>query len=592
METLRLVDLCAGLGGFHYGAHLAEVGGPEPVRLECVLASELDDELRRLYVSNFRRADSNFEHVYSQYAPPDDCARTAGLEDLYLDGRLQKVHGRLETLLDPGLGKVRRWGPKTMLAGERLIPDHDILCAGFPCQPFSKSGFQRGFDDGEARRGTVWSLIWTVIKECWPSYLLLENVGNFERHDKGNTWRFIREQLEAQYHIVATTHVGSRDTWRGLLSPHHFGLPHHRERFFICAQHKKKVGPFTRDPFPKSFRWEDSHYHRRQGARLSSTRAAIALKEIVVEGQARVEMGELRSSYLSKRQVACVNHWQELLNHISRLSSVDKSRLGPLPSFPVWGFELDPWHHYPYEVLDSPPKVATTDELRKYRLRQIARSRTAGLAPPRSGENAVHFGGRSTVASWQSYWPNYASRNVWPRWKVSFLRQNREWGWQLVAAFRTFKNLTWYRDWLDRLYESPHSFQKLEWNCRGEELVLWKHILQFRPSGLRVKRFEHVPALVALTTTQVPIVPWLGNGRFLPFGARGRFLLPDEGSRLQGFPWEWGVPSARTTAFRALGNAVHAGLVRMVLTTWLGAEPAECFVGQTLLPVALEEASG
>lgn len=572
-QVLRIVDLCAGLGGFHHGARIA--GGIGPGRREpaCVLACELDEELRELYVRNFEE-DHEFLETYQRFFPPDDCARTPGLEDLYLDGKLVRVHGDLGTLVNRTENRLRRWGKGTRRAGQRIVPDHDLLCAGFPCQPFSKSGYQRGFGDIESGRGTVWQLIWRIIEEIEPPFLLLENVGNFERHDGGNTWDLIRSQLERKYHVVATTHVGSDDSWRGLLSPHHFGLPHHRERFFICGQHKRKIGSFSRPPFPHSFRWEDNAHNRRQRERESALEAARALKQIVLEGQTRASEAELRAAQLATDQLACITHWQALLSKIDGLPASESSRLGPLPSFPIWGFELDPWHHYPFEATDGAPKHAISDTLRRYRRTQIQLASRYQLPSPELGSNASHFGDDTRSTTWREHWPAYACRSEWPRWKILFLRQNREWAWTLIDTFRKtgrLASLKWYRRWLDELYAFPPSFQKLEWNCKGEELDLWKHILQLRPSGLRVKRFQHVPALVALTTTQIPIVPVHRDNTPGPNGARGRFLTPSEAKKLQGLPWDWAVPSSRTRAFCALGNAVHAELIALILRNWFRA---------------------
>jgi DNA (cytosine-5)-methyltransferase 1 len=105
--------------------------------------------------------------------------------------------------------------------------------------------------------------------------------------------------------------------------------------------------------------------------------------------------------------------------------------------------------------------------------------------------------------------------------------------------------------WIKRLFEFPPSFRKLEWNCKGEHRDLWKHVLQFRPSGLRVKRYTSSPALVAMTCTQIPIL-----------GPKHRFITQIEGLRLQGFPDSHKLPKKRDSAFRALGNAVHVLVVR------------------------------
>ena len=133
---MRFVDLFAGLGGFHEA--LKELGH------ECVFASEIDSELRSLYELNF-------------------------------PGTAHKIFGDIRECKD-------------------LIPTHDILCAGFPCQPFSKSGTQLGLKD--KTRGTLFHEILYILEKNRPEYIVLENVGNFERHDNGRTWQIVRENLE------------------------------------------------------------------------------------------------------------------------------------------------------------------------------------------------------------------------------------------------------------------------------------------------------------------------------------------------------------------------------------------------------------
>lgn len=161
---MRFVDLFAGLGGFHVA--LSRLGH------DCVLASELDPELRQLYEKNF------------------------GLEPA---------------------GDIRSIDP-------REVPPFDLLCAGFPCQPFSKAGPQAGL--ACERNGDLASVVLDWVRVCKPRYLILENVANLERHDSGRTWRWLDRELR---------HAGYPMLQKMVLSPHRFGIPQIRDRLFIVG---------------------------------------------------------------------------------------------------------------------------------------------------------------------------------------------------------------------------------------------------------------------------------------------------------------------------------------------------------------------
>ena len=563
---IRFIDLCAGMGGFHLALSQAQASGARRrkrverrLRFRCVLASELDPELRELYVQNFPEVRDSYQQLY----PPSSTALTPGLDDLYEDGELQRVHGDLRSLVDVETRQLKTWRD-----GSPIVPEHDLLCAGFPCQPFSKSGAQRGFDD---LNGTVFGMLSVIVRERRPRWLLLENVGNFEQHDKGNTWATVQSVLdELGYDFRATTHVGSKGGGLGLLSPHQLGFPHHRERFFLVAQLRDFAPlPETRHPFPLTSRSmaRPERHGQKMGARAAARLRGILEHSERVSPRASRDGGRLRADRLH-----CVQHWNSLLQKIREhedrvLADPSLPSFRPLPSFPIWGYELDPWNHYPAQSNPRPlladPKALVG--VRREMLREIrSKAWWRPLAEP-AGERAflAEQPGVAGVARWTAEWPRYASsRDVWPSWKRRFIERSREWGEKLWTLLEP----GWLRDWMDVLATMPASHQKLEWNCRGEELDLWQHILQFRPSGLRVKRFKHVPALVALTTTQIPIVP----RQFVVKGeAPGRHLLEEEALQLQGFPREWAVPSSRSRAFKAFGNAVHVGLVAEVVLSWL-----------------------
>lgn len=557
---LRFVDLCAGLGGFHEAAHLAQRAlasqadtSPHNYKFKftCVFACDIDDHLRELYPKNFKSIHDTYKAIFP--------FKKRSNKELYDDGgNLRLIHGDLSNYV------------KSERQKRCLIPKHDILFAGFPCQPFSKSGAQKGFDD---LRGTVFGHIASIIKARRPNIVILENVGNFERHDNGNTWKRVKSFLEStNYTVRATTHVVSGHSGNGLLSPHHIGFPHHRERFFVVAIRNRttltKRISINPDPFPGQHRHSAARKHARTA---SEERATTELHRILSHGENRASNEDLLSCALPTNRVMCIDHWNELLalidSHYKKFKDENSSILGPMPSFPIWGYELDPWKWYPAE---TPPTTLLkgTIALRKAWRKRLQDALATNLPPPKnqdfwSSEEPEAL----ALEEWVKGWPAYATREEWPDWKVHFIRQNRKFALNLCKII----NPNTYRDWLDRLSIFAPSLQKLEWNCQGETLNLYHHILQFRPSGLRSKRFKHVPALVAMTATQVPVVPiQTQHASEILNGAKSRFLLQTEALMLQGFPPDWVLPKSKSASFHALGNAIHVHLVRDILIKLFG----------------------
>jgi len=124
---------------------------------------------------------------------------------------------------------------------EKDVPNHDVLLAGFPCQPFSHAGLKRGFED---IRGTLFFDIVRILKEKRPKMVLLENVKGFASHDKGNTFKVVCETLEKLGYEVHSQVLNARD----------FGVPQNRERIYIVGIDRKRTlkTPFTFPKAPKS----------------------------------------------------------------------------------------------------------------------------------------------------------------------------------------------------------------------------------------------------------------------------------------------------------------------------------------------------
>jgi DNA (cytosine-5)-methyltransferase 1 len=195
---LRFVDLFAGIGGFHHALRSSSLNGT------CVMAVEIDPQCRKVYESSLlghEKNDPAFKFV-------NDIRSLTRLPD-----------GKRDRPLDD-LGN--------------LIPDHDVLCGGFPCQPFSKSGKQEGTDD--ETRGTLFFDIMRIVKAKNPKYIMLENVPNLvgPKHYE-STWKTIIKKLRRAGYLVSDRPA--------ILSPHELspemgGTPQVRKRLFILAKRR------------------------------------------------------------------------------------------------------------------------------------------------------------------------------------------------------------------------------------------------------------------------------------------------------------------------------------------------------------------
>lgn len=118
---------------------------------------------------------------------------------------------------------------------EKKIPDHDILCAGFPCQPFSIGGKRKGFDDV---RGTLFFDIVRILKEKKPKIFILENVKGLVNHDNGKTFKKIINILSSKVnneHVKSSReNLGYNVFWK-ILNSKDYNIPQNRERVFIIG---------------------------------------------------------------------------------------------------------------------------------------------------------------------------------------------------------------------------------------------------------------------------------------------------------------------------------------------------------------------
>jgi DNA (cytosine-5)-methyltransferase 1 len=183
--SFKFIDLFAGIGGMRIAFEKA--GG------ECVLTCEINEDALKTYKLNF---EDSKKHIY---------------------------HNDILTLQ------------------KDIVPKHDILVAGFPCQPYSIAGLRKGLKD--ERGGDVFLSILKILKESTPKAFLLENVKGMLNHDNGETFKFMLQSLsDCGYYLNKEV----------LNSMEHANIPQNRERVFVVGfRDKKKIDKFV---FPNKVR--------------------------------------------------------------------------------------------------------------------------------------------------------------------------------------------------------------------------------------------------------------------------------------------------------------------------------------------------
>jgi DNA (cytosine-5)-methyltransferase 1 len=183
-SSIQFIDLFAGIGGFHVALH--SLGGT------CVFASEKDAHARATYAKNFSIAPEQFNDDIRKVAPSE-------------------------------------------------VPDHEILCAGFPCQPFSQAGNKKGFEDGDkSERGNLFFNILDILEAKRPKAFILENVRHLIAHDEGKTFKTILEYLHEANYQVSYKVIKASD----------FNVPQHRPRVFIVGFDRAQVDTESTFHFP------------------------------------------------------------------------------------------------------------------------------------------------------------------------------------------------------------------------------------------------------------------------------------------------------------------------------------------------------
>jgi DNA (cytosine-5)-methyltransferase 1 len=172
---LRYAEFCTGIGGFRLGIEASNLDA------KMVYCNEIDNSCEITY-------RTNFHHEFDS-----------------------------KNLFDIDVTK---------------IPDFDMICAGFPCQPFSQAGQGKGFEDP---RGTIFFRLLEIIQEKKPKIIFFENVPNLKRHDKGKTYQVMSECLKAEGYKL----------FEKILDSTYFGVPQSRQRIYIVGLRTENYGDIS-----------------------------------------------------------------------------------------------------------------------------------------------------------------------------------------------------------------------------------------------------------------------------------------------------------------------------------------------------------
>lgn len=264
--NFRFIDLFSGIGGFHHALSASEFGG------ECVMASDVDESCLSVYRSTWPSMPKG------------------------------SIRGDIRELT---LNKDGTDRPLAEING--LVPDHDVLCAGFPCQPFSKSGTQLGTLD--STRGTLFFDIARIVQAKQPSYLILENVRNLAGPRHQQTWATIIATLRELGYVVSDEPL--------VLSPHLLppelgGRPQSRDRVFILARRAKarlQEDPGLRIPRNPVASWSPQQWN---------------IEDWLIDDAL---ISNVENYRLRQEETAWLDAWQAFIQGITS---------DDLPGFPIW----------------------------------------------------------------------------------------------------------------------------------------------------------------------------------------------------------------------------------------------------------------
>jgi DNA (cytosine-5)-methyltransferase 1 len=396
---LKFIDLFCGIGGFHQAMNKLAIP------TECVFACDIDKECRKIYQQNYG------------LLPAEDITKV----------------------------------------DEKMLPDFDVICAGFPCQSFSQAGKKLSLED---KRGLLFEHILRIAKEKKPRFMFLENVKHIKKIDDGKVFEYILKRIkETGYNVQVEE-----------LSPHQLGIPQHRERvIFICIAIPLAVGAISLG----AVGLVDNEIPDKIPFILPT------INETTDEQIQKILLPwtEEREKYLiPKELVSVLEAWNEMIQV--------------------------------FEVGENMSPTILCNEF---------------LTDPTNSIGLV-------------------------AWKKEYITKNKR-------IYQKYEPL--WQEWLEKhqqLLNKKEIYAKLEWQAgkKRENDSIWDHFIQLRQSGIRIKKGDFFPALVAIV--QVPI-----------YAKEKRYICPRECARLQSFPDTFIMHEKDKIAYKQFGNAVNVDVLHFFI---------------------------
>ena len=384
-QPLTFIDLFCGIGGFHQAL--------DGLGAKCILACDIDEKCRINYELNYG------------VKPVKD------IKDI----------------------------------NEKMLPDFDILCGGFPCQPFSNGGKKKTFED---KRGLLFDEIMRIVKEKQPRFLFLENVKHILKVSEGKVLAYIEQQIDQHGYVLE----------RFQMSPHEYGVPQQRERiYFVCV--RKDI------------------YNEIPIQLINKDTSALTVSDILEDSNSMDNKYYLQGDILNVLEA-----WDEFIKHVD---------VG--------------------ETLS--PTILIHDAFKSYTEEEFN-----GLAA----------------------------------WRKEYMIKNR----RILEKYKDFIG-PWYTKHKE-LLSKREIYGKLEWQVGKvkENDSIFNYFMQIRQSGIRVRKENYFPTLVAIS--QIPI-----------YGREKRYITPRECARLQSFPDTYRIAPNDKVSYKQFGNSVNVKNVKTVIESTL-----------------------